>query len=164
MVKFHTNMHRTMFACTASVLALTMATPAFAQATAAAVATADGGSGQTAAAEQGDATDDIVITGIRASLQAALDAKRSANAIIDSVSAEDIGKFPNTNVAEALTLVPGVTVDRQFGQGEKVSILGTDPALNRTLLNGQAVASADWFILDTPGRTFNYALLAPQLV
>src|SRR3546814_17577297 len=53
---------------------------------------------------------------------------------------------------------------RQFGQGEKVSILGTDPALNRTLLDGQTVASADWFILDSPGRTFNYALLAPQLV
>src|SRR3546814_7942761 len=47
---------------------------------------------------------------------------------------------------------------RQFGQGEKVSILGTDPALNRTLLDGQTVASADWFILDSPGRTFNYAL------
>src|SRR5690606_1129938 len=47
---------------------------------------------------------------------------------------------------------------------EKVSILGTDPALNRTLLNGQTVASADWFILDQPGRTFNYALLAPQIV
>ena len=61
-------------------------------------------------------------------------------------------------------MVPGVTVDRQFGQGEKVSILGTDPALNRTLLNGQTVASADWFILDSPGRTFNYALLAPQIV
>src|ERR1700754_643810 len=109
MVKFHTNMHRTMFACTASVLALTMATPAFAQAIAATAATADGGSGQAAADPQTDATDDIVITGIRASLQAALDAKRNANAIIDSVSAEDIGKFPNTNVAEALTLVPGVT-------------------------------------------------------
>src|SRR3546814_17178142 len=84
-----------------------------------------------------------------------------ANAIVDSVSAEDVGKFPNTNVAEALTLVPGVTVDRQFGQGDKVSILGTDPALNRTLLDGQTVASADWFILDSPGRTFTYALLAP---
>src|SRR3546814_19529139 len=88
----------------------------------------------------------------------------NANAIVDSVSAEDVGKFPNTNVAEALTLVPGVTVDRQFGQGEKVSILGTDPALNRTLLAGQTVASADWFILDSPGRTFNYELLAPPLV
>ncbi|WP_213980823.1 TonB-dependent receptor [Sphingomonas sp. dw_22] len=107
---------------------------------------------------------EIVVTGFRASLAAAIETKRNADAIVDSVSAEDVGKFPNTNVAEALTLVPGVTVDRQFGQGEKVSILGTDPALNRTLLNGQTVASADWFILDSPGRTFNYALLAPQLV
>jgi iron complex outermembrane receptor protein len=108
--------------------------------------------------------EEIVVTGYRASLAAAIETKRNANSIVDSVSAEDVGKFPNTNVAEALTLVPGVTVDRQFGQGEKVSILGTDPALNRTLLNGQTVASADWFILDSPGRTFNYALLAPQLV
>src|SRR3546814_20327538 len=88
----------------------------------------------------------------------------NANAIVDSVSAEDVGKFPNTNVAEALTLVPGVTVDRQFGQGEKVSLLGTDPALNRTLLDGQTVAAADCFTLHSPGLTFNYALRAPQLV
>ncbi|WP_025560341.1 TonB-dependent receptor [Sphingomonas sp. UNC305MFCol5.2] len=107
---------------------------------------------------------EIVVTGYRASLAQSIETKRNANSIVDSISAEDVGKFPNTNVAEALTLVPGVTVDRQFGQGEKVSILGTDPALNRTLLNGQTVASADWFILDSPGRTFNYALLAPQLV
>ena len=116
-----------------------------------------------ALAQQGE-VDEVVVTGIRASLQQSLETKRAADAIVDSVTAEDVGKFPNTNVAEALTMVPGVTVDRQFGQGEKVSILGTDPALNRTLLNGQTVASADWFILDTPGRTFNYALLAPQIV
>ncbi len=115
----------------------------------------------TAGAQDGE---EIVISGFRAALAAAIETKRNSDAIVDSVSAEDVGKFPNTNVAEALTLVPGVTVDRAFGQGEKVSILGTDPALNRTLLNGQTVASADWFILDTPGRTFNYALLAPQLV
>jgi len=119
-----------------------------------------------ALAQTDDATTqkDIIVTGYRASLATALNVKRNANSIVDSVSAEDVGKFPNTNVAEALTLVPGVTVDRLFGQGEKVSILGIDPALNRTLLNGETVASADWFILDTPGRTFNYALLAPQLV
>src|SRR5258706_8264959 len=111
-----------------------------------------------------DRENDIIVTGFRGSLEASLKTKRAAAAIVDSVSAEDVGKFPNTNVAEALTLIPGVTVDRAFGQGEKISILGTDPALNRTLLNGQTVASADWFILDTPGRTFNYALLSPQLV
>ncbi|MEN2710543.1 TonB-dependent receptor [Sphingomonas sp. NPDC092331] len=119
---------------------------------------------QTSDAAQPADDHEIVVTGFRASLAQSIEAKRKADAIIDSVSSEDVGKFPNTNVAEALTLVPGVTVDRAFGQGEKVSILGTDPALNRTLLNGQTVASADWFILDNPGRTFNYALLAPQLV
>jgi iron complex outermembrane receptor protein len=156
--------HKLMFTCTASVLALAMAGPAFAQDAAGSSPASAQATGQAQTQEPASDGGDIVITGIRASLEAALDAKRNANAIVDSVSAEDIGKFPNTNVAEALTLVPGVTVDRQFGQGEKVSILGTDPALNRTLLNGQTVASADWFILDNPGRTFNYALLAPQLV
>ncbi len=118
------------------------------------------------APQQGEATDldRIVVTGIRASLKQALDTKRDADAIVDVVTAEDVGKFPATNVAEAITIIPGVTIDKAFGQGEKVSILGTDPALNRTMLNGQTVASADWFITDQPGRTFNYSLLAPQLV
>lgn len=108
--------------------------------------------------------DEVVVTGIRASLRQSIDTKRAADGIVDVVTAEDVGKFPSANVAEAITIIPGVTVDRAFGQGEKVSILGTDPALNRTLLNGQTVASADWFLLDQPGRTFNYALLAPQIV
>jgi iron complex outermembrane receptor protein len=108
--------------------------------------------------------DTVVVTGIRASLKQAIDSKRDSDAIVDVVTAEDVGKFPATNVAEAITIIPGVTIDKAFGQGEKVSILGTDPALNRTLLNGQTIASADWFISDQPGRTFNYSLLAPQLV
>lgn len=114
--------------------------------------------------EKATQLDTVVVTGIRASLQKALDAKRDANSIVDAITAEDIGKLPATNVAEAITTIPGVTIDKAFGQGEKVSILGTDPALNRTFLNGQTVASADWFITDQPGRTFNYSLLAPQLV
>ncbi|MBO9708215.1 MAG: TonB-dependent receptor [Caulobacter sp.] len=138
-------LHRTILISSASAIAMLVTAPAFAQ-------------------DKGDAVEEVVVTGIRASLQQSIESKRNANAIVDVVTAEDVGKFPSSNVAEALTIVPGVTVDRQFGQGEKVSILGTDPALNRTLLNGQTVASADWFILDSPGRTFNYALLAPQIV
>ena len=117
--------------------------------------------GKEAAAKE---LDRVVVTGIRASLKKALDTKRDADAIVDVVTAEDIGKFPATNVAEAITVIPGVSIDKAFGQGEKVSILGTDPALNRTLLNGQAVASGDWFFSEQQGRTFNYSLLAPQLV
>ena len=113
-----------------------------------------------------DATelDRVVVTGIRASLQQALDSKRNADAIVDVITAEDVGKFPASNVAEAMTIIPGVTIDKAYGQGEKVSILGTDPSLNRTLLNGQSIASGDWNMSDFPTRTFNYSLLAPQLV
>ena len=59
-----------------------------------------------------------------------------------------------------------VAVDRSFGQGEKVSILGTDPALNRVLINGQTIASADWGgdPEHPSSRTFNYLMLSPQLI
>ncbi|MFM2042363.1 MAG: hypothetical protein RLY86_939 [Pseudomonadota bacterium] len=112
----------------------------------------------------GDALEEIVITGIRGSLLQSLSTKRNADAIVDAITAEDIGKFPDKNVAESLSKLPGITVDRDFGEGERVAIRGTDPALNRTLLNGQTVASTDWFILDAPGRTFNYTVLAPEVV
>ncbi|MHC9084149.1 TonB-dependent receptor [Luteimonas sp. RIT-PG2_3] len=120
--------------------------------------------GQSASSSEPAELDRVIVKGIRGSLQQAIETKRNSDAIIDVVTAEDVGKFPSTNVAEAISTLPGVTIDKAFGQGEKISILGTDPALNRTLLNGQTVASADWFITDQPGRTFNYSLLAPQLV
>jgi iron complex outermembrane receptor protein len=112
----------------------------------------------------GSEIEEVVVTGIRGSLRESIQAKREASTIVDAISAEDMGKFPDKNAAESLSHVPGVNIDREFGQGERVSIRGTDPALNRTLLNGQTVASADWFILDSPGRTFNYSLLAPEII
>jgi len=108
--------------------------------------------------------DQFQVKGYRASLAASLDAKRAAGANIDVITAQDVGKFPDTNLAESLSHIPGVTIDRLFGDGERVSILGTDPNLNRTLLNGQPIATADWYILDTPSRQFNYVLLAPEVI
>ncbi|MDQ1094178.1 iron complex outermembrane receptor protein [Xanthomonas sacchari] len=109
--------------------------------------------------------DTIQVSGYRGSLMKAIDNKRSADAIVDSINAEDIGKFPDANVAESLSHVPGVTVDYAYGEGEKVSIQGTDPALNRTLLNGQTVASTDWGGASySQTRTFNYSTLAPELL
>ncbi len=110
--------------------------------------------------------DTITVTGYRASLEKSQLVKRAANSIVDAISAEDIGKFPDTNAAESLSHLPGISVDRQFGEGEKVSINGTDPALNRVLLNGQTIASGDWGgnPTDTSGRTFNYTLLSPEII
>jgi iron complex outermembrane receptor protein len=110
--------------------------------------------------------DAVTVTGYRASLEKSQSVKRAANSIVDAISAEDIGKFPDTNAAESLSHLPGVSVDRQFGEGEKVSINGTDPALNRVLLNGQTIASGDWGgnPTDTSGRTFNYTLLSPEII
>ena len=110
--------------------------------------------------------EDVVVTGYARSLRQAIELKRSANAVVDAISAEDIGKFPDRNVAESLSHIPGVSIDRRFGEGEKVAILGTDPALNRMLLDGHGLASADWGGNDNDpsSRTFNYSLLAPELV
>ena len=116
------------------------------------------------AQEAGGVIEEIVVTGIRASLNDALNTKRGASAIVDAITAEDIGKFPDQNVAESLSRVSGVTVTRDFGEGEKVSIRGTQTNQNRTLLNGVSVASTDWFTLDLPSRGFNFLILPSNLV
>ncbi|HZP61155.1 MAG TPA: TonB-dependent receptor [Opitutaceae bacterium] len=115
-------------------------------------------------------TDDTIklepyaVHGFQESLNASLDTKRISLDNVDVITAEDVGKFPDGNIAESLSHIPGVTVDRLFGEGERVSILGTDPNLNRLLLNGEPVSSADWYILDNQSRQFNYLLLSPDVV
>jgi len=108
----------------------------------------------------------ITVSGIRASLEKAIDLKRNAEAFVDAISAEDIGKFPDKNAAESLSRIPGITITHDFGDGEQVSIEGTDPALNRTLLNGQTAASGSWNYSDIqyPTRAFNYTLLPSPVV
>jgi iron complex outermembrane recepter protein len=106
----------------------------------------------------------ITVTGIRASLQASLDTKRNADAIVDAITAEDIGKFPATNVAEALAQVPGVTLDRSIPGTQRVSIDGMDPSLNLSLLDNHPVAQAIWLFGDNPNRGFNYSLLPPEIL
>ena len=106
----------------------------------------------------------IVVRGIRESLKRSLETKRDANAVVDAITAEDIGKFPSTNVAEAMAQIPGVTIDRRFGQGERVSINGTDPSLNLTFLDGHPVAETTWLYGEQPNRGFDYTLLAPEIL
>ncbi|WP_425490118.1 TonB-dependent receptor [Dyella telluris] len=108
----------------------------------------------------------VTVTGIRASLQKSLDIKRNSDSVVDAISAEDVGKFPDTNVAESLSHLPGISVDRNFGEGDKVSILGTDPALNRLLLNGQTLASTNWTSdpNNPDSRSFDYSLLTSEII
>lgn len=116
------------------------------------------------ASDQPIAMSEFVVNGYASSLAMSLNAKRSAEENVDIITAEDVGKFPDNNLAESLSHLPGITVDRLFGEGERVSIEGTDPNLNRVLLNGEPVSSADWYVLDNQSRQFNYLLLSPDVV
>ncbi|MBB5875292.1 TonB-dependent receptor [Xanthomonas sp. 3498] len=121
-----------------------------------------------AQAQQADSAatdlDAVQVVGIRASLEKSLDTKRNNVTVSEAITAEDIGKFPSTNVAEAFAQVPGVTIDRRFGQGERVSIDGTDPSLNLSFLDGHPVAQAIWLYGEQPNRGFDYTLLSPQIL
>ncbi len=108
--------------------------------------------------------EEVQVLGIRGSLAQALDVKRQADSIVDAISSEDIGKFPDKNVADSLQRIPGISVDRIWGEGRDIFVRGTDSTLNRTLMNGQNVASAYWWANDNPSRGFNYSILASELV
>lgn len=130
-------------------------------------ATFSGFAMQSAVAQEDAAESDvevIQVTGIRASAQENLNQKRFSNAIVDAITAEDIGKFPDKNVAESLSRVPGITIDRTFGEGQGVTIRGVQPDQNLTLVNGQAVGTAQWFVLSDATRNFNFEILASEMI
>ncbi|MEP7242904.1 MAG: TonB-dependent receptor [Gammaproteobacteria bacterium] len=117
-------------------------------------------------ASDGSALEEVVVTGIRASLRESLETKRNSTAFVDAITAEDVGKFPDKNVAESLQRIPGIVINREFGEGERVNLRGTASNLTRTLFNGHALATADWFILDqlSATRSFNFLMLPSDLI
>jgi len=86
--------------------------------------------------------DEIVVTGIRASLEAAMDIKRDATGVVDAISAEDIGDFPDTNLAESLQRIPGVSINRVNGEGSQVTVRGFGPQFNLVTVNGRQMATS----------------------
>ncbi len=114
--------------------------------------------------DSGLVEEEVIVTGIRGALKNAVDIKRNNTAGVDAVSAEDVGKFPDSDVGEALGRIPGVTVGRAFGQGASVSIRGSSPQMTLTQLNGQNVASTGWYDQQAVDRSFNYSLLPSQLI
>ncbi|MGC1460470.1 MAG: TonB-dependent receptor [Steroidobacteraceae bacterium] len=99
------------------------------------------GTSVAAIAADAAATDDttlqeVVVTGFRSSLQKALDMKHEQSAEIDTILAEDIGKFPDANLAESLQRIPGVAITREGGEGREITVRGLGPQYTRTLING----------------------------
>lgn len=125
--------------------------------------------------QQAQATelDAVTVTGIRGSIEKALDLKRDAKSHVEAVTAEDIGKLPAKNVADTLRQLPGVNIGSSsadeggFDEADRVSLRGTNPSLTQTLVNGHAVGSGDWFILsqfETVGRSVSYSLFPSEIV
>jgi iron complex outermembrane receptor protein len=121
----------------------------------------------------GQQLDEVIVTGIRMSNQKSLDTKREATSVVEVVTAEDIGKMPDKNVADSLSRLPGVTVSSAsaneggFDENDRISMRGTNPSLTQTLINGHNVAAGDWFVLNQVqqvGRSVSYTLLPSELV
>lgn len=125
-------------------------------------------------AQDAYATDleEIVVVGIRGSLDRALDVKRNASGFVDAVSAEDVGKLPDGNVAEALQRVTGVAIQRYRGEGDFVSIRGLGPNFVRSVVNGRTMLSATEYRSATlnggadysTGREVNFDVLPSEIV
>lgn len=96
-----------------------------------------------AAAEPDEADTDIVVRGTRGSIIESRNIERSADGVVSAVTSDDVGNFPDQNVAETLQRLPGVSIERSEGEGRFVSIRGLDPALNNVTVNGVRVGSTE---------------------
>nr|WP_316641255.1 TonB-dependent receptor [uncultured Roseateles sp.] len=128
---------------------------------------------QAQTAKAAEALETVIVTGIRASQEKSINVKRNADAHVDVISAEDIGKMPDKNVADSLARIPGVVVSNAvsgeggFDESDRIGLRGTDPSLTQTLINGHGVASGDWFVLSqfgNVGRSVSFSLLPSSLV
>jgi TonB-dependent receptor len=101
---------------------------------------------------------EIMVIGTRASLQSAIERKKKAGTVVDSIVAEDVAQFPDKNIGEALQRITGIQLRRDFGEGTGVSIRGIEPDLNRVEVNGVSLLGA------TGGRSPDFRELASELV
>ncbi|WP_341938181.1 TonB-dependent receptor [Marinimicrobium sp. C2-29] len=115
--------------------------------------------------------EEVVVTGIRGSLERAMDIKRDSSGVVDAISAEDIGKFPDTNLAESLQRITGVSIDRVNGEGSTVTVRGFGGDNNLVTLNGRQMPASNSSIIgaDQSGdfaqplsRSFDFSTLASE--
>jgi iron complex outermembrane receptor protein len=116
---------------------------------------------------------EVVVTGVRESLQKAIQIKRDSDDQVEAISSADIGKLPDKNVADSLQRLPGVNTtsaasgEGGFDENDRVSIRGTSPSLTNVTVDGHSVSTGDWFILDqfsTVGRSVSFTLLPSEIV
>src|SRR5210317_1023 len=108
-------------------------------------------------AQEEEVIEEIITTGIRSSLNRAMDIKRSETGVVDAISAEDIGKFPDANLAESLQRITGVSIDRQRGEGSQVTVRGFGPEYNLVTINGRQMPTHNG-----TNRSFDFADLASE--
>src|SRR5512138_4022637 len=92
-------------------------------------------------AAEGENIEEVVVTGIRAAIESAISIKQDSNSIVEAISAEDIGKLPDTSIAESISRLPGLTSQRAEGRASAISLRGTDPGFTTALLNGREQVS-----------------------
>ncbi|WP_313218326.1 TonB-dependent receptor plug domain-containing protein, partial [Stenotrophomonas sp.] len=111
--------------------------------------------------------DTVTVTGYRASVEKALDIKRGESGMVDAIVAEDIGKFPDLNLAESLQRIPGVVITRDAGEGRNISVRGLGPDFTRVRINGMealtTVGSGDQSGGTNRGRGFDFNVFASDL-
>jgi TonB-dependent receptor len=106
-----------------------------------------------------DVIEEVVVMGIRSSLKRAMDTKRDSAGVVDAISAEDIGDFPDTNLAEALQRITGVSINRERGEGTTVTVRGFGADFNLVTLNGRQMPTHSGF-----GRSFDFQDIAAESV
>nr|WP_315457327.1 TonB-dependent receptor [uncultured Sphingorhabdus sp.] len=113
------------------------------------------------APEEGDA---IVVTGFRASLEAALNLKRESVAAVDAIVAEDIAKFPDQNLAESLQRIPGISITRDGGEGRSITVRGLSSQFTRVRVNGmETIATSTDGAAANRDRAFDFNVFASEL-
>ena len=112
-----------------------------------------------AVAQDSGPIEEITVTGIRGSLTSSMNTKRDASGVVDAITAEDIGKFPDTNLAESLQRITGVSIDRSRGEGSKVTVRGFGPQFNLVTLNGRQMPTHS-----SLSRSFDFADLAAEAI
>ncbi|WP_158969392.1 TonB-dependent receptor [Paraglaciecola sp. L3A3] len=121
--------------------------------------------GTTAQAQQAtDETEVINVTGIRGSLASAANIKRESTGVVDAITAEDIGKFPDTNLAESLQRITGVSIDRANNEGNQVTVRGFGPSFNLVTLNGRQMPNSSALASAGISRSFNFREIGSETV